>query len=439
MAEEKASVPDRKGMIVGMPWWQCLAFVLLCAAPMYLGVESDTMTGTLCSVFAFGIFFHELGERLPIWNTYLGGGLFMCFVGVALLRQEKLIPKATIRNITSFVSEDANFLELFIILLIVGSILALERNILIKSFVRYVPTIFGGFAMGGIAGITVGEMLGMRMKDIIIYYVLPIMGGGNGGGAVPMSNIYETVTGRPAAIYYSFAIVILTIANIFCIIFSAIINKLGDRMPRLTGDKKTLLRNGRTLERDEIKVKTEVLDMIGALLLMFGVYALSRILSRTLIPTIAGATIHVYAYMILIVVALAATGIIPANIRAGAKRLQGFFSRGMGIVVMSSMGAEFDLAELYNTLSVSNIIMALVIVIGATIGSGIIGYLVGFYPIDSALTAGLCLSSRGGNGYIACLGAAHRMDLIAYASLSSRLGGGIVLVIASFVFSSWLR
>ena len=78
------------------------------------------------------------------------------------------------------------------------------------------------------------------------------------------------------------------------------------------------------------------------------------------------------------------------------------------------------------------------IVIGAIIGAGAVGYLVGFYPVDSALTAGLCMANRGGNGDLACLGAADRMDLIAYAQLSSRLGGGIVLVIASFVFSFML-
>lgn len=60
---------------------------------------------------------------------------------------------------------------------------------------------------------------------------------------------------------------------------------------------------------------------------------------------------------------------------------------------------------------------------------------VGFYPIDSAVTAGLCMANRGGNGDVAVLGAAKRMDLMAYAQLSSRLGGGIVLIIASFIFS----
>lgn len=72
--------------------------------------------------------------------------------------------------------------------------------------------------------------------------------------------------------------------------------------------------------------------------------------------------------------------------------------------------------------------------------TGCVGVLlmVGFYPIDTAITAGLCMANRGGSGDIAVLGAARRLELISYAQLSSRLGGGIVLIIASFVFSFFL-
>ena len=63
----------------------------------------------------------------------------------------------------------------------------------------------------------------------------------------------------------------------------------------------------------------------------------------------------------------------------------------------------------------------------------------GFYPIDTAITAGLCMANRGGAGDVAVLGAARRLELISYAQLSSRVGGGIVLVVASFIFSIYLR
>ena len=103
--------------------------------------------------------------------------------------------------------------------------------------------------------------------------------------------------------------------------------------------------------------------------------------------------------------------------------------------MMVAMGVDFDLMELASALSPVNLIIAVAVVLGAILGSALVGYLVGFYPIDSAVTAGLCMANRGGSGDIAVLGAADRLDLIAYAQLSSRIGGGIVLVVASVVFS----
>lgn len=98
----------------------------------------------------------------------------------------------------------------------------------------------------------------------------------------------------------------------------------------------------------------------------------------------------------------------------------------------------FDLGELVAACSLSNLVIAAMIVLGAILGSAVVGKMVGFYPIDSAITAGLCMANRGGAGDIAVLGAAQRLDLISYAQLSSRVGGGIVLIIASFFFSFFL-
>lgn len=435
---ETNEVAKKELKLGGLPWWQAIVAIVLCAIPMYWGIQSSSMAGTLCSCFALAVVFNEIGERLPIWNNYIGGGLLMAFFGVAVLKYFGLIPEEAITNINSFVSEDANFLEFFIVILIVGSVLALDRDILLRSFGGYIPAILGGLVVASILGVVTGLIFGVSPADSIIKYVLPIMGGGNGAGAVPLSNIYETVTGDAAANYYGFAIIILTIANIFSIIGSALLNTIGQKYPALTGDKKTLLRKGGSITRDDAKVKTTIEGMMGALLLAFACFAVGRIMNKKILPTIAGAAIHQYAYLIIFVVILAATGLIPANVRAGAKRLQSFMSGGMGIIIMVGMGADFDIAELFSAMTPGNVLMALMIVVGAIIGAGGIGYLVGFYPVDSALTAGLCMANRGGNGDLACLGAADRMDLIAYAQLSSRLGGGIVLIIASFIFSFWL-
>lgn len=423
----------------GLPWWQALIAIALCAISMVWGIQSSSITGTLCSCFALAVVLHEFGERLPIWNNYIGGGLLMAFFGVALLKYFGIIPEKTIENINFIISGDeVNLLELYIVFLIVGSVLALEKDILLKSFAGYIPSILGGLVVASVFGVLAGLAFGVAPTEAIMKYVLPIMGGGNGAGAVPLSNIYETVTGDAAANFYGFAIIILTVGNIFAIIGSALLNTLGTKFPALTGDKKTMVRGGENIARDDVKVKTTVEDMLGAMVLACGCYSVGRIMSKKVLPTIAGASIHAYAYMIIFVVILAASGLIPASVRAGAKRIQSFWTGTMGMIIMVGMGADFDIAELFTVMTPGNVIMALAIVVGAIIGAGGVGYLVGFYPVDAALTAGLCMANRGGSGDLACLGAADRMELMAYAQLSSRLGGGIVLIIASFLFSFWL-
>lgn len=423
----------------GLPWQHAIVAVILCAIPMYWGIQSSSLSGTLCSCFALAVVLYEFGERLPIWNNYIGGGLLMAFFGVALFKYFGLIPTEAIDNINRIISgDDVNLLEFYIIFLIVGSVLALEKDILLRSFAGYIPAILGGLVVSAILGVAAGLVFGVSPTETIMKYVLPIMGGGNGAGAVPLSNIYEQVTGDAAANFYGFAIIILTVGNIFAIVGSAMLNVVGQKFPKMTGDKKTLVRGGENLARDDKKVKYTINDMLGAMVIAFACYSVGRIMGKKILPTIAGASIHPYAYMIIFVVILAALGVIPANIRAGAKRLQSFMTSVLGMVIMVGMGADFDIAELFTVMTPGNVIMAFFIVVGAIIGAGGVGYLVGFYPVDSALTAGLCMANRGGSGDLACLGAADRMDLMAYAQLSSRLGGGIVLIIASFLFSFWL-
>ena len=307
----------------GLPWWQALCVVLISVACMALGVQSSSIAGTLCSAFGLGVVLYEFGERLPIWNNYIGGGLLMAFFGTALLKFFNIIPEKTLDNINRVISgDDVNLLEVYIIFLIAGSVLALDKDILLKSFVGYIPSILGGLAMAALLGVLVGLAVGVDPQTTIMKYVLPIMGGGNGAGAVPLSNIYETVTGDPAANFYGFAIIILTIGNIFAIIGSALLNTLGEKFPALTGDKKTIVRGGEHLAREDKKVTCTMQDELGALVLTLGCYGVGRLMSKVILPKIAGASIHAYAYMIIFVVILAATGIVPEGVRAGAKRTE---------------------------------------------------------------------------------------------------------------------
>jgi Na+/citrate or Na+/malate symporter len=77
--------------------------------------------------------------------------------------------------------------------------------------------------------------------------------------------------------------------------------------------------------------------------------------------------------------------------------------------------------------------LVLLVLIGAIIGTMIVGKLVGFYPIEAALTAGLCMANMGGTGDVAVLTAANRMELMPFAQISSRLGGAMIILLATFL------
>ena len=91
-----------------------------------------------------------------------------------------MIPQEAIDNINFIISGDeVNLLELYIVFLIVGSVLALDKDILLKSFAGYIPAILGGLVVSSLFGVLAGLAFGVDPATAIMKYVLPIMGGGN--------------------------------------------------------------------------------------------------------------------------------------------------------------------------------------------------------------------------------------------------------------------
>ncbi len=434
--EKKAT--DKKFKIFGMPLHVFGLFGLIIVAGVATGSLSTDLVGSFALLFFLGIVFGEVGDRIPIWNEYIGGGPILAFLGSAFLVYKGILPDKYVEGVNTFM-DSSDFLVLFVTVLITGSILAVNRKLLIRSFIGYIPAILGGvvvaFVFGGVAGL----LMGIPFSTVAIKYVLPIMGGGNGAGAIPLSEIYHQVTGEPQDAYYSFAISILTIGNIFAIFFGAILNKIGKMRAGLTGDGTELLRDSSSLfdgtEEEEEEVEVTNRDIVTGIILAGTFYSLGRLFAKALLPTIGGVVIHQFAYMVVFVAIANVLGIIPKSLTMGAKKLQKFFTGQFILVMMAGVGIAFtDLGELIAAITPQNAFIAFFIVFGAVLGSAVVGHLVGFYAVDSAVTAGLCMANRGGSGDIQVLGAAKRMELIPYGQISSRLGGGMILVIASIIF-----
>lgn len=395
--------------ILGFPLWM---FLILAALMMVMAANDwmlTNMVGALAFAMVVGTLLGWVGDHIPVWKTWFGGGmLFACLVAGAF-NTFNLIGEGSKEALNTF-NGTTGFLDLYILILITGSVLSVDRKMLLKSFVGYIPTILAGIVGAlALAGV-VGAVTGVGAIEAITGYAIPVMGGGNGAGIQPMSKMWAAATGGDASTWYASAFAIISIGNLVAVIMSALLNKLGNAHPSLTGNGQLMkgMENAKASTAEEYK--PTVADYATGLALGVVCYNVANLYSKH-ISIInnhldLGFSIHTFAFMVILIAILNISNILS------------------------------DYAKVFTNPAYILIIAATVI--GAMIGTFLMGKLFGFYPVEGMLTAGLCMANGGGSGDVQCLGAAHRMELMSYAQISSRIGGAIMLVVASFFFGKFL-
>lgn len=398
----------------GMPLPIYAFFAIIVLACAYFNIIPNQMIGAVAVLFAFGILIGEIGERLPIWNKFLGGGAMLCFLAAGLLKYFNLLPEC-VTNVSDGWINGYSFLNVFITFLVVGSLL-------------------GACVFGVVAGLIFGN----DPLYLITSYVLPIMGGGAGAGAVPMAQVYSDATGQDSAGYLSFCMAILALGNIVAILMAVVMDLIGRAFPKMTGHGELLRVKNKSLEVESKKPAPAVTvdDIAAAIFICAGFFMLGQLVSKKILPTVFGVAIPNFAYMIIFAALANIFNLIPENLREACRRCQHFCGNKLVWIQMVGMGiSAINFSTMFSVASWQNVVIVLMIVIGCCVGSALFGWIVGFFPVESAITAGLCMANMGGAGDLAVLGAAKRMDLMVYAQISSRIGGAIVLLIASILFA----
>lgn len=437
-----------------LPTFLCLLIVVAIIVYVPFGLDKEGNPGSFLrpnflimfsALAVFGLLFGEIGDRIPFWNDFIGGGTILVFFMAAVFGTYKLVPENFMSAVDIFYGDQpVNFLEMFIPALIVGSVLTVDRKTLIKSISGYIPLIIIGVVGASIGGIVVGFIFGKSPIDVIMNYVLPIMGGGTGAGAVPMSQMWASQTGRPASEWFGFAISILSIANVFAIICGALLKKLGEVKSSLTGNGKLLIDNSKEAVKDkEVDVKPELTDTTAAFILTGVLFMVAHILGELWAAFAKSHNIkfelHRLVFLILLTIFLNIANVVPDKIKAGAKRMQTFFSKHTIWILMAAVGFTTDVKEIIKAAVPSNVLIALAIVLSAVGLIMLVARKMKFYPVEAAITAGLCMANRGGAGDVAVLGAADRMDLMSFAQISSRIGGAVMLVLGSVLFGLFAK
>ncbi len=143
--------------------------------------------------------------------------------------------------------------------------------------------------------------------------------------------------------------------------------------------------------------------------------------------------------MIITVAIFKAFGWLPRKFEVAASQWFKFIMGYTTSALLVGIGVAYtNLGQIIEAFTIQYIVLVIVTVIAAILGSGFVGRLVGFYPIESSITAGLCMANMGGTGDVACLSASDRMVLMPFAQISSRIGGAFMLILATFLINIFL-
>jgi Na+/citrate or Na+/malate symporter len=427
MSKEKARNDFWNNLMIGfipVKWFTLYGIITLIG--MFLGCSPKGFLGgfTVCTIL--GLLLEKIGNNLPFVKTYLGGGSFVALFVSAVLMYLGIFPETTTSLITDFI-KNMDYIGMIVGALICGSILTMNRKLLIRAGALYFIPIAGGiifaFSLTGI----IGQLMGYGWREAILFISLPIMGGGTSAGAVPTAQTYANTLAHDNSYYLSLIMPAVVIGNAVSIVMGGVMNSVGERFPSMTGNGN--LMKGKDLETSKENTPAPDIASIGRGWVITGIFFTIGIIIGKFIPAI-----HYYAWTIIACAICKISGLFPEKLQKDVEQWYQFCMKLTLPAVLFGIGFVYtDLGVIIQNFSLNYFIMVLTTVLGAILGAGLFGKLVGFFPVESAITAGLCMSNMGGTGDVATLGAAKRMELMPFAQISSRLGGAIIIVLASLL------
>ncbi len=420
-----------KHNIMGIPPSVFLGGSVIVLLATYMERLPGNLFGGLALCTVIGYLIKYVCDHVSVLEKTFGLALVAFFP--AFLVYFHLIPDSAVEIVKNTVTGGSDFLSFYVGALLCGSILGMDRKVLIKAGTRYfIPIIcgiIGAYGLGGLAGVMMGE----DWKETLLFVAGPIMGGGNGAGAVPMSEIYSSHTGIGSDVYYARLYPALAMGNWVSIFMAIILNAAGNRFKGITGNGKLIQGMDSEKKDGRYEYKMTLQDLGTGLFLTGAFFIFGNVVSK-FIPAI-----HAYAFTIIGVAVVKIVGILPGKLEFCAIKWYNFMSSNFTVIIMAGVGlAMFDIASFFETLSPAFLLISAVVVVGGVIGAGLGGILVKFFFVESAITAGLCMSNAGGSGDVQILSASNRMELMPFAQISSRLGGALILIIQSVLATMFL-
>ena len=418
-------------------WWKVVEFrigivplpvyVLLAALVAFFILRDGKVASdlpTMIAVLALGGFgCAEIGRRLPVIRNLGAAAIFATFVPSYLVYAH-LLPEGMLKPVAEF-TKASNFLYLFIAAIIVGSIFGMDRQVLIKGFLKIFVPLAAGSIVAGTVGTLIGVVLGLGAYHTFFYVVIPIMAGGVGEGAIPLSIGYAEILHQEQGTLFAQVLPPIMLGSLTAILLAGFLNWVGKRLPRLTGEGRLQPGVGEELTPGEEKAAASAVDP-GAIAAA-GVTAIALYLLGTACFKLFGLPGPVAMLFLAVLVKL--TRAVPPSLQLAGQTVYKFFSTAITYPLLFAIGVSLTPWEtLVAALTPANIAV-IVLTVATLMATGFfVGRLLGMYPIETAIV-NACHSGQGGTGDIAILTAANRLELMPFAQIATRIGGAITVTL----------
>ena len=411
--------------VIPLPYFLGIALIVFLSA--HLGYLPKTMIGGLAVIMTMGMLLGQVGQRLPLLRD-IGGGAILCLLLPSVLVYYGFFGSTTI-DATKMLMKDANFLYFVIASLVVGSILGMNRTILVQGMIRmFVPLVIGTLAAVAV-GLAVGVSFGYTVHHTFFYIIVPIIGGGIGEGILPLSLAYSHILGGAPEQYVAQLVPAAVVGNIVAIICAGTLARWAARKPKINGDGQLIRARE---ENDAFKEEVEddsAIDfryMGAGVLLICAFFVLGGLLEKV---------VHIPGPVMMILVAVVFKYIraLPEKLEKGSKKFYKLISTAFIWPVMIGLGMLYvPLDSVASVFSVGYVMVCASVVLAMTAAGFLIGNLLKMFPVESAIVT-CCHSGLGGTGDVAILSACNRMQLMPFAQISTRIGGAATVIGATLL------
>ncbi|EMW5590686.1 TPA: 2-hydroxycarboxylate transporter family protein [Enterococcus faecium] len=396
-------------------------------------VPENDMLVSLGIVTVFAYLLEEIGKTIPILKD-LGGKVLVVTFLPAFLVYKHWLPQSTVTVVSDFMNNN-NFLMFFITLLVVGSIASMNRQTLVKATSRIIIILILCDVIGSLIGTGVGILLGLSAWNAYFFIVAPIMAGGVGEGAMPLSIGYAAIlSGMGQNDIFGKILPCVMLGSLVAVLLSGMLKKIGEKYPQLNGQGNLIDGDDEHLENLKGSAKPVNIEKT----LLAGVVAITiyfvAVYVEHLLKSLLGFSIPSPVILLVSLMGAKMLGFIPKNIEEGGNSLYGFTVRGITPPLLFGVGvAKTDWLELIEVFKNPATIVTIIVTVVAIVATAFIAAkFLKMYPVDTAIAVSCC-SGQGGTGALAILAAGDRMELMPFAQVAVRLGGAMTVTFAIFL------